>query len=149
MSDITFNGQSLRAELAGDFFRNAFNLLASACGDYDRRALARERNGDGAANAAAPAGDESKSILKLHNVGAGFIPARSFLPRKQCGQGRALPLTTLSSREFRRPLFQKRAHAFATIFGFKATHLRFDFILQHFLQRVVLARIHRVFRRGY
>ena len=38
-------------------------------------------------------------------------------------------------------------HPFAAIFGFKATHLRFDFVLQHLLQRVVLARVHRVLRR--
>src|SRR5712692_1570394 len=68
---------------------------------------------------------------------------------KSCrGRTRRSAPTDSSPSKSRRALLQERAHAFAAIFRFETSNLRFDFVLQHLLQRVVLAGIDRVFCGG-
>src|SRR5712692_2540231 len=68
---IAFNRERLNATRAGDLVRDTFDLCARASRNRDRSAFARARQRDGASDAAAPAGDQGKSILKSHSAEAG------------------------------------------------------------------------------
>ena len=45
-------------------------------------------------------------------------------------------------------LLQKRAHAFAAVFRFEAAQLGVNFVLQHLLERILLAGVNRMFGGG-